>query len=119
MKLSLVLLVLVACIICRGQKVVVSHTFPIVNTDIVSILLNSPSKFQLNVKKVSGIVQGKVLAYTSIRDKNGTVVGWDQLKEFDLVNVNYQTFVVDVFFERLTIETKGTMLLNIKYYYRQ
>lgn len=120
MKLSLFILVMCAYVVCNGQSNVQrSIDFPIVNSESVSLLVNKPKAFQLIIDKVSGIVNGKVIFQNARRDNRGNLVGWTIIKEQQLVNVKQQIILSNFYFEKVTIETKGTMLLKLKYLIKQ
>ncbi len=119
-KLTLFLLALIACTLCNAQsKIQRSLDFPIINSESTSMLIHKPKAFQLIIDKVSGIVNGKVSFEKARKDDKGNLIGWVVIQSFQLVDIKQQIVICNVDFQRVSIQTKGTMILKCKYIYKQ
>lgn len=120
MKLSLFILVMCAYSVCNGQSNIQrSLDFPVINSESMSMLIHKPKAFQLIIDKVSGTVNGKVTFEKARKDDKGNLIGWTVIQQFKLVDIKQQIVISNFDFQRVTIQTKGTMLLKCKYLYKQ
>lgn len=120
MKLSFVVLFIGFFLAANAQsKIERSLDFPIVNSESTSLLIHKPKAFQLIIDKVSGTVNGKVSFEKARKDEKGNLIGWTVIQQFNLVDIWQQIVICNVDFQRVSIQTKGTMLLKCKYIFKQ
>lgn len=116
-KLSFISALLLLASYCQAQKLF------LINCD-TSILFEKTNPFridklQLNVEHVSGILQGRIMIQTKtvlfIKGKYVTV--YDTIREMQLIDgPRQQAFLIDLFFDRIVIITKGVCSAKIHWF---